>query len=93
MQPAMHVGVLRGVGQIQPIEHGLRLLRRGGVVEIDERLAVNLGGEDGEIRADAVHVVSAVGHRFMHIHAKAIFFLRMILSENRFPLFGIMRVP
>ena len=44
----------------------LRLLRRGGVVEIDQRLAVDLHGQDREIRADAGDVVGAVGHRGMH---------------------------
>ena len=67
MQAAMHVGVLRGVGLLQAVEHRLRLLRRSGVVEINERLAVNLRGEDREIRADAVDVVGAVGHRWMHV--------------------------
>ena len=72
MQPAMHVGILRGVGLVQAIEHRLRLLRRGGVVEIDERLAVNLGGENGEIRADTVHVIGAVGDRRMHHEPRAL---------------------
>jgi hypothetical protein len=40
-----------------PVEHGLRLLRRGGVVEIDERLAVDLHRQDREVRADAGDVV------------------------------------
>ena len=70
MQPAMHVGVLRGVGLLQPIEHRARLLRRGGVVEVDERLAVNLLGQNREIRPDAAHVISPVGHCRMH-HAFA----------------------
>jgi hypothetical protein len=35
----------------QPIEHGARLLRRRGVVEIYERASVHAFGEDREIAA------------------------------------------
>ena len=66
MQPAMHVGVLRGVDLIEPVEHGLRLLRGRSVVEIDQRLAINLRRQDRKIRPDAVHVVGAVTHCRMH---------------------------
>ena len=66
MQAAMHVGVLRRVGLVDAIEHRLRLLRRGGVVEIDKRLAIDLRREDRKIRADAVDVIGAVGHCRMH---------------------------
>jgi len=68
MQSPMHVGVFGGVGVVEPIEHRLRLLRRGGVVEIDERLAIDLHGEDGKILADAGDVIGAVGDRRMHRH-------------------------
>ena len=61
MQAAMHIGVLRRIGLMQPVEHGVRLLRRGGVVEIDQRLAIDLRREDREIRADAVDVIGAIG--------------------------------
>ncbi len=66
VQPAVHVGVFGGIGVLQAIEHGLRLLRRGGIVEIDERLAVDLQREDRKILADAVHVIRAVAHRRVH---------------------------
>ncbi len=56
MQAAVHVGVLLGIGLVEAVEHGLRLLRRGGVVEIDQRLAVDLHRQRGEVRADAVDV-------------------------------------
>ena len=36
MQPAMDVGVLLAVSALDGVEHDLRLLRRGAVVEIDE---------------------------------------------------------
>ena len=76
MQPAMHVGVLRGVSLIEPVEHGLRLLRGSGVVEIDQRLAVNLRRQDRKIRPDAVHVVGAVPHCRMHSLPQCPFILR-----------------
>ena len=66
MQAAMHVGIFGGIGVLEALEHCLRLLRRGGVVEIDERLAIDLHREDREIRADASYVVGAVGHCRMH---------------------------
>ena len=67
MQPAMHVRVFSGVGVAQPVEHRLGLLRRGGVVEINERLAINLHGEDRKIRADALDVIGAIRHRSVHV--------------------------
>ena len=52
----MHVRVLVRVVANQSIEHHLRLLRRRGVVEIDERLAVREGAQDRKVFADAAHV-------------------------------------
>ena len=66
MQAAMHVGVFRRIGLLDAVEHRLRLLRRRGVVEIDQRLAIDLHGEDREILADAIDVVGAVADRRMH---------------------------
>ena len=70
MQAAVHVGVLLGIGLVEAVEHGLRLLRRGGVVEIDQRLAVDLHRQRGEVRADAVDVEGTVGHCRMHGHSR-----------------------
>ena len=67
MQAAVHIGVFGGVGMLEAVEHRLRLLRRGGVVEIDERLAVNRHGEDRKILADAADVIGAVGDGFVHV--------------------------
>ena len=49
---AMHVGVLLDVELRQSIDHDLRLLRRRRVVEIDERLAVNVLAQEGKVPAD-----------------------------------------
>ena len=48
---AMDIGVVVLVVMAQGVEHRARLLRGGGVVEIDQRLAVNLLVEDREIGA------------------------------------------
>ena len=42
MHAAMDVGVLRGVIARDRVDHGLRLLRGRGVVQIDQRASVNL---------------------------------------------------
>ena len=62
----MHVGIFRRIGLLDAVEHGLGLLRRRRVVEINQRLAIDLHGEDREILADAVDVIGAVAHRRMH---------------------------
>ncbi len=52
MQAAMDVGIFLGVALHDGIKHGLGLLGRGGVVEIDQGLAIDLAGEDGKVAAD-----------------------------------------
>ena len=59
----MHVGVLLVVGALDGVEHRARLLRRGAVVEIDQRLAVDLARQDREIGADRLNVVRALATR------------------------------
>ena len=49
MHAAMNVGVVVLVVARDRVDHRLRLLRRGGVVEVDQRLAVNLLLENREI--------------------------------------------
>ena len=46
----MHVGVVVGVVVRDRVNHAARLLRRRRIVEIDQRLAVNLPGENREVR-------------------------------------------
>ena len=41
MQTAVHIRVLLGIRLLQPVEHLLRLLCRGSVVEVDQRLAID----------------------------------------------------
>ena len=54
---AVDVGVVFGVDIDQRVDHLLRALRGGGVVEIDERLTVGpTEGEDGKIVAQPIDV-------------------------------------
>ncbi len=52
----MDVGAIDGVELDDGVDDGLRLLRGGGVVEIDQRLAVDGLLEDREIFAEFVYV-------------------------------------
>ena len=49
---AVHVGVRLLVVALHGVEHGLRLLRRVGRVEVDEAAAVHLALEEREVLAD-----------------------------------------
>ena len=53
---AMDVGVLGGVVMSQAVDHRLRLLRRRGVVEVDQTSIVRCAGQDREIAADRLDV-------------------------------------
>ena len=53
---AMDVPVVLGVVPHQAIDDRLRLLSRGGIVQIHERLAVDPLPEDGEVLTDRGHV-------------------------------------
>ncbi len=57
--PRWTFGIFVAVCLAHRIDDGLRLLRGGGVVEIDERLAIDLAGEDREIRPDLLDVSRA----------------------------------
>ena len=56
VRAAVDVGIIAEVAAAQRIEDGLRLLRRGGVVEVDKRLAVDLLMQSGELLAEPAHV-------------------------------------
>jgi hypothetical protein len=51
----MDVRVLGAVVTIQRVDDDPRLLRRGRVVQVDERLAVDGLLQDWEVLADALH--------------------------------------
>ncbi len=61
---AVHVGVDGLVVGVEGVEHHLRLLGRGGRVEVDDRLAVHLPLQQGEVGLDGGHVeLGAIGQR------------------------------
>src|SRR5258707_802140 len=45
---------------------------RGSIVEVDERLAVDLHRQDWKIRADALNVIGAIGDRRVHGHPRGL---------------------
>ncbi len=53
---AMDIGVVRLVDMAQRVDDRARLLRRGGTVEIDQRLALHLGLQDRELGPDRFDV-------------------------------------
>ena len=59
VQAAVDVGVVVPVVVAHRIDHRVGLLRRGRVVEVDQRLAVNLPSQDREARAEGLHVESS----------------------------------
>ncbi len=52
----MDIRVLTAHGFGQRVDHGLGLLHAGRVVEIDQRLAMNLSREDRELGTDVLDV-------------------------------------
>ena len=53
----MHVGVIVSMVCDHGVDDGTRLLRRGGVVEIDERLAIDFPRQDRKIRPDRLEII------------------------------------
>ena len=56
MRGAMHVGIFARVEMGDAVDHGLRLLRGRGVVEPDQRLAVDIFVQDREVAAEDMRV-------------------------------------
>ena len=56
MHAAIDIGVLARLIAHQPVDHWLRHLARRRVIEIDQRLAVDLELENRKIGADAFNV-------------------------------------
>ena len=57
MQAAVNVRILMLIGVSQAVDDLLRLLGRGRIIEIDQRLAIGALGKDGEIRAYRLDIV------------------------------------
>ncbi len=56
MHAAMHIGIFVAGEFAHGVQHGARLLRRGGIVEIDQRPAIDFATEDFEIAARGMDV-------------------------------------
>ena len=80
------VGVVVGVVIVQGIEDRLRLLRRVGAVEIDERPPMNLLLEDWEIGADAFHIEARTNRNRQLAH-EPILNLSNLLNQLNLPNF------
>jgi hypothetical protein len=63
METAMHVGVVMLVVVPERFDHGPRLLRGGGVIEINQRMSMHLLLQDREVRSDPIPVCDTP---FMH---------------------------
>ena len=59
MHATVNIGVLLGVITVQRVDDRMGFLAGGAVIEIDQRLAVNLTGEQRKILADALNVEQA----------------------------------
>ena len=71
VQAAMHIRILVLIGVRQAVDDLLRLLSRGGIIQIDERLAIRALGEDREIRPYRFNIVSVERrlHELVHVFA------------------------
>ena len=69
MHAAVNIGVERGVVMRLAVDHAVRLLTGGRVVEIDQRLAMHMLVQDGEILAQPLHIEGgpgAIGRRLIN---------------------------
>ena len=53
----MDIGIFLRLALHDGVEHRLGLLRRGGIVEIDQRLAIDLARQDRKVAADGLDIV------------------------------------
>ena len=83
---AVHIRLMRVVDIHYIVHHRTRHLRRGGIVEIDERLAVHLASENRKIAAQCVHIVYFVhcGSSVWFLQAVAQVLQSVSAPERRF---------
>ncbi len=75
----MDIGIFGFVEARDSVDHGLRLLRGGGVVQPDERLAVDALAQDREIAARGIDVEKA-GRQFQigeRVRAEVVILVRI----------------
>ncbi len=68
---AVHIRIFAGGEIVHGIQHVVRLLRRGRVVEIDELLAVHLAREDREVVAQSGDIIRASLYARFDVHVSA----------------------
>ncbi|MCY1203121.1 hypothetical protein D9M72_146200 [compost metagenome] len=68
MHAAVDIGVERGIVMRFGIDHALRLLGGGGVVQIDQRLAVDGLAQDREILPQPLYLRAGDRQRLLHGH-------------------------
>src|SRR5690606_33593498 len=66
VEAAVNIGIFIGIGVRHRVDHGLRLLGGGAVVEVDERLAVDRAGQDREVTADRLDIVRCAIDYLVH---------------------------
>ena len=59
VQATVNIGIFMGIGPRHRVDHHLRLLGRGAIVQIDQRLAPDLDRQDREIGANFFNVIHA----------------------------------
>ena len=57
VQATVNIGIFHRIGLVHRLNHHLRLLRAGAVVQIDQRLAIDLPRQDREIGADLGDII------------------------------------
>ncbi|MNX93246.1 hypothetical protein D3C86_1254230 [compost metagenome] len=67
VQTPVDVGVAALHRRDQGVDHRTRFLRRGGVVQIDQRLAVHLSRQDRELRPRGVGIKGSHRHAFQSL--------------------------
>lgn len=68
MHAAVDIGAIHFVELHDGVDDGARFLRGSGIIEVDERLAVNGLLEDGEILADPLDVESGMDRASYRAH-------------------------
>jgi len=72
MQAPVDVGIFFRIGPRDGVDDHLRFLGRRAIVQIDQRFAVHLPREDGEIGADALHVIGPSSMSFSSAASSAL---------------------
>ena len=56
MQPAMHIGIFVAIGGCDGINYHLRLLRRGPIIKVNQRLAIHFSCKNRKVGANFLYI-------------------------------------